>query len=276
MPKNAYAIAAHVKQRHGNEIRVPVLEWEWRGQVHDVIDQRALAQQDAFRTSGGARAIDHQGGVVVIRVRVGRNGCGCGEPGFVLVAVARAAHHDDALQTRDLRPYLFDSRRQFGAHEQQPRAAVVEYVDEFFPDHPPIGDGRHRADRYRADQRFQAARMVLVQERHTLATLHTGGSQCTGGLANPRRPLRPRPLPVTVVNRDSIGLVLDVILDESDECRAGCGFLHGLVRHAFDAKDARISPAGASVACRYPVPAHRLIRSGSPAAAAALRTGLVK
>ena len=42
------------------------------------------------------------------------------------------------------------------------------------------------------------------------------------------------------------------------------------------ARPDRILPVGALRACRYPVPAHRCTRSGSPAAAAALRSGLVR
>ena len=47
----------------------------------------------------------------------------------------------------------------------------------------------------------------------------------SGRLPNPRRPLRPRPLPLTEVNRYAIGPVLGVLFDHSDERlgRAGRG-----------------------------------------------------
>jgi hypothetical protein len=95
-------------------------------------------------------------------------------------------------------------------------------MDELVSDHAPVDDGGHGADRCGGEEDFQAGRVILVQERHALATLHTGGSQCSGRATNSRRPVSPGPLHVPVANRDGVGPALRVSLDESGE-RIGRG-----------------------------------------------------
>ena len=221
--------SAHMEQRHGDEVRVALTERQRRGQVGNVIDQRALVQQHAFRPSGGARAVYHQGGIGVgyRTVRVDSYGLCCGEQGFVL-----AAQHHDAFQVGDSPGEGLHRGVQLGADEKQARAAVVEHVDEFVADNAPVDHGGHGADRGGRNQGFQAGRVILVQERHALAALQAGGSQRTGHPANPQRPLRPGPLLVAEVNRNAVGPLRGVLLDETDEClpgvRGGIGWWHSL------------------------------------------------
>ena len=116
----------------------PVSEREGRRQVRHVIDQRALAQQHTLRSPRGARAVDHQGSVVVADLRVVGRGRRRGEQGFVLVLVT--AHHDDAVQARDFGADRLDGGLQLLADKKHAGAAVVEHVDEFVADDPPIDD----------------------------------------------------------------------------------------------------------------------------------------
>ena len=215
-PEECVCDSTHVEKRHGHQVRVAFFEGEGRGQVRNVVDQRALGQLDAFRAPGGARAVNRQGSVVVADLRVGGDRRRGLEQGFVLVLVT--AHHDDAVQARDFGADRLDGRLQFLADEQHAGAAVVEDVDEFVPDDPPVDDRGHRAQRGGGQQGFQTRRVVLVQERHTLAPLQADGSQRAGSLLDPRRPLRPRPLPLAEANRYAVGPVLHLVLDHPDEC----------------------------------------------------------
>ncbi len=137
----------------------------------------------------------------------------------------RVADHDDAFQARDSCRGRLDRGTQLGADEKQTRATVVEHVGEFVADESPVDDGGHGADRRGGEQDFQAGRVILVQECHALAPLHAGGLQRSGRAPNPRRPLRPGPLPVAVANRYALGPLLGVSLGESGERlrRAGRG-----------------------------------------------------
>ena len=136
--------AADVKEGHRDEVRVPLGERERRRQVCRMVDQRTLAQQDTFRSSGGAGAVDHQRGFTLVDLFGGLHGCCRGEQRFVLVLVA--AHHHDAFQTVDSRRARLDRRAQLGADKKHTCTAVVEDVDDFIADHSPIDDGGDSAD----------------------------------------------------------------------------------------------------------------------------------
>jgi hypothetical protein len=90
-------------------------------------------------------------------------------------------------------------------------------VQEFVADHAPIHDGGYHTDRRGGEQDFQAGRVILFQECDALAALHTGSLKRSRGAANPRGPISPGPLHVAVVNRDAVGLVLRVPVDEAGE-----------------------------------------------------------
>lgn len=116
---------------------------------------------------------------------------------------------------------------QLGADEQHPRAAVLQDVDDLVAHHPPIDDRRHRADRGCGEENFKAGGVVLVQERHGLAALHTGQPQRSGRPTDPRRPVAPGPLLVPVADRYIAGPLLRVPFDEPGERFRCAGVLHG-------------------------------------------------
>ena len=177
-----------------------------------MVDQRALAQQHAFRSPRRAGAVDHQRSFALVDLGVAVHGRRRGKHGFVLVA-----HHHDAFHRR----HSFGGRRggrpQLGSDEEQPRAAVVEHVDEFVADDAPVDEGRHGPDRRGGEKHLEAGGVVLVQNCHALSTLHTGGAQRTGGATDPCGPVSPGPLPFPVSNRDGVGPLLCMPVDESGE-----------------------------------------------------------
>ncbi len=161
--KQRVADAAHVEQRHGHQVGVALVEGKRRGQVRRVVDQRALTEQHALGTPGGARAVDHQRGLVLFDARVGPRGCRRGQQRFVLVADL-----DDAFNARHPLGGRFGGRSQLGADEQHARAAVGQDVDEFVTHHPPVDDGGDDADGGAGDQDFETGGVILVQEGHAL------------------------------------------------------------------------------------------------------------
>ena len=107
-------------------------------------DHVVLGEHDSLGTSGGARAVHDQAGVVRLDVRLTVDGLARGEPGLELVVLA--ADDDDLLHGGELAADQLDGRQQLVADEEHPGAGVVDDVVELVSGQPPVDDGVRRTD----------------------------------------------------------------------------------------------------------------------------------